>query len=135
MDLEKESVFGIGTDIIEVDRVKSAINSNTRFLKKVFTRIEIEYCENKKTPYTKYISYAQRFAAKESIFKSLGIGLYEQGLFFKDIGITNEENGKPLVTVSGPLENICSEKKISRIEVSMSGLEKYAVAFAIAFSK
>ena len=59
-----------GTDIIEVDRVRTSIeNVGEKFLKKVFTDNEIRYCESKKTQ--KYQHYAGRFAAKEAVFKAI----------------------------------------------------------------
>jgi len=61
-----------GTDIIEIDRIKDAIKSDT-FIKKIFTEKEIEYCESKKDP-ARIQSYAARFAAKEAIFKAISKG-------------------------------------------------------------
>ena len=59
-----------GTDIIEINRVKDSIKQvGDRFLQKVYTKNEIEYCESKKVQ--KYQHYAARFAAKEATFKAI----------------------------------------------------------------
>ena len=66
-------IFGIGTDLVEVSRVEKILQKwGEKFLKKVFSQNEIEYCKKKAFP---AIHFAARFAAKESFLKSLGIGL------------------------------------------------------------
>ena len=57
-------IYGIGTDIIEISRIKNAINNTALFKSKVYTKKEIEYIEKKRNPYA---SYAGRFAAKEAV--------------------------------------------------------------------
>ena len=54
-------ILGIGTDIIEINRIKDAINNIKSFKERVFTKLEIEHVEKRKNPYP---SYAGRFAAK-----------------------------------------------------------------------
>ncbi len=61
-----------GTDIIEIDRVKKAIeDTQEEFLDRVYTKNEIEYCESKKN--VRFQHYAARFASKETIFKAIAI--------------------------------------------------------------
>ena len=62
-------MYKIGTDIVEVERIKKAIERTEKFKINVFSTKEIEYCENKKN---KYESYAGKFAAKEAYFKAKG---------------------------------------------------------------
>ena len=78
----------IGVDIVEVTRIKNAIEKNNGFLEKVFTKKEIEYCEKRKN---KYQSYAGRFSAKEDFVKAIGTG-FNNEISFKDIEILNDDN-------------------------------------------
>ena len=66
-------IFGIGSDVVEVERIKNAIENHPRFLKKIYTEKEIKYCESKNT--NRFQSYASRFAGKEAVAKSLRQGL------------------------------------------------------------
>lgn len=117
-------IKGIGTDIAEVDRIKNSIEKyGKRFLNRIFTETEIEYCE--KFGETKYVHYAARFCAKESFSKAIGTGI-TQGFKFKEIGIKNAPSGNPSVELSGGL----SEKWGSyKIEITLSHTDNYAVAF------
>ena len=87
-------IYGIGTDIIEISRIREAINRTSSFKRKVYTEKEIEYIEKKKEPYA---SYAGRFAAKETVSKALGTGV--RGFSLNDVEILNDELGKPTVTL------------------------------------
>ena len=90
-----------GTDIIEIERVKSSIEEiGERFLEKVFTQNEIDYCESKKKQ--KYQHYAARFAAKEAAFKAISCELVNKyDISFKDIEVENNEQGRPSLKISG----------------------------------
>lgn len=95
-------IVGIGTDIIEVERIKGAIERmGKRFLDRVFTKTEQEYCETFNE--NKWEHYAARFAAKESFSKAIGTGITE-GFKLNEIGIRNEKNGKPVLELSGGLK-------------------------------
>ncbi len=74
-----------GTDIIEIERIKDSIEeTNNKFLNRVYTEKEIEYCESKKIQ--KYQHYAARFAAKEAVFKAISIKLEDKySICWKDI--------------------------------------------------
>lgn len=114
----------VGTDIIEVERIKNALD-NPNFLLKVYTDNEINYCEGKNEN-IKYQHYAARFAAKEAVFKAISNKLdnkYEIG--WKNIEILNEESGRPKVNIIG-----IDLKKIE-IDVSISHIKEYATATAI----
>ncbi|MCI8276627.1 MAG: holo-ACP synthase [Clostridia bacterium] len=112
-----------GTDIIEIKRIEKAIETKEeKFLKKIFTDKEIEYCEKKEQ---KYEHYAARFAAKEAIFKAISLKTKEP-IKWKMIEITNTKGGKPIVNF---LEKI---EKLQAIDVSISHCKDYAIANAIA---
>lgn len=112
-----------GVDIIEIERVKDSIEKvGERFLKKVFTDKEIEYCENRKGQ--KYQHYAGRFAAKEAAFKAISSQLDDKySVSWKDFEILNDEHGRPQINIS----NINVEK-IDNIDVSISHCKLYATA-------
>ena len=112
-----------GTDIIEIDRIRESIEKmGERFVKRVFTKNEIEYCESKKAQ--KYQHYAARFAAKEATFKAISEELdNKNSICWKDFEVINDENGKPrLNIICSDLGNIISK------DISISHCKEYAVA-------
>ena len=116
-----------GTDIIEISRIKESIQeAGERFLNRVYTKAEIEYCESKKQQ--KYQHYAARFAAKEAVFKVISCLLDDKySICCKDIEVVNDSQGKPKVNLLG-----IDEKRIENISLSMSHCKEYAVANAVA---
>lgn len=112
-----------GTDIIEVSRIKNCIEDlGDKFLNKVYTPKEIEYCNSKKN--VKYQHFAARFAAKEAIFKAVSDLLDDKyEISWKNAEIINDENGKPQVHFIGK-----SFDEIISIDISLSHLKEYAVA-------
>lgn len=112
-----------GTDIIEVERIKSCIeDKKDKFLNRVFTDNEICYCESKKAQ--KYQRYAGRFAAKEAAFKAISKSLDDKySVCWKDFEIVNDEQGRPIIN----LLNI-SNDKIESIDVSISHCKLYATS-------
>ncbi len=120
-------IFGIGTDIIEIERVKNAIKKNDRFLDRMFTPHEIEYYKLRKY---KAESIAAGFAAKEAVLKSLGTGL--SGFTWKDIEILRLKVGKPIVRFSGAVKDFIDANGIGEIHISISHSKHFAVANAVA---
>jgi holo-[acyl-carrier protein] synthase len=121
-------IFGVGTDIIEVGRINAAIEKSPSFKKRVYTALEVNYCENKKKG--KYPSYAARFAAKEAVAKSLleGVG---KNISLSEIELTNTENGAPYIVLYGNTLQYSKSLGIREIKVSVSATENFAVAYAI----
>jgi|OM-RGC.v1.026690041 holo-[acyl-carrier protein] synthase len=123
-------LIGVGTDSIEIVRVRAAIEKiGCSFVRRLFTEREEEYCEGKKDPYS---SYAARFAGKEAVFKALGLGL--GGCKWTDVEIINEAGGRPQVFLYGQAAQIAQEKKIAGVLISLSHDRERAVAFAAAVS-
>jgi holo-[acyl-carrier protein] synthase len=123
-------VLGLGIDIIEIARIKKSIDGfGERFLNKVFTEGEINYCENK---FNKNQHYAARFAAKEAVYKALASG-WKEGLRWKDIEIQNDVSGMPSINPSGKLKAFLS--KNTQLRISISHSENYVTAVAIIFRK
>ena len=112
-----------GTDIIEISRIKNDIEKiGDKFLDRVFTKREIQYCESKKIQ--KYQHYAARFAAKEAVFKAISYQIKDKySISWKDIEIENDSQGRPKINIIGiNLENI------ENIDVSLSHCKEYAIA-------
>jgi holo-[acyl-carrier protein] synthase len=111
-------IFGIGIDIIEVDRIARLAGKSPRFLDRIFTPREIEYCSKKKN---KQQNFAARFAAKEAFFKALG-----RRIGWKDVELINRPSGQPDLLIKSQVQ-----RPFDRIHVSVSHLADYAVAVVI----
>lgn len=121
-------IITVGTDIIEVSRIKDALENN-KFASNVFTEREIEYCESKKNQ--KYQHYAVRFSAKEAIFKAISKYLVDKYIIsWKNVEILNDENGRPYANFIGVEKAFLPEIDVSKmkIDVSLSHIKEYAVA-------
>lgn len=117
-------IFGIGTDIIEVERIDRLVGKGDAFRNKVFTENEIEYCERSKH---KAERYAARFAAKEALFKAMGTGCRGE-MNFRNIEVFSDGLGKPMIRTFGAVEEFLKQHKIETIHLSMSHLKTMAVA-------
>lgn len=124
------NIFDTGIDIIEIKRIKDAIEKNPRFMEKIFTDKEINYF---KLNGFRYESIAGSFAAKEAISKAIGTGV--RNFKFKDIEILRNELGKPVVKTYNNLSDICIKYNVIDIKVSISHCKDYAVANAITIVK
>lgn len=122
-------IYGIGVDLIEVKRIKSAIEKNPGFIKKVYTDSEVKYCAGKLR--SRFISYAERFAAKEAVLKSLRTGICKS-IRFNEIEVVNLHSGEPVINLYGTTKAYCDKLTIKDIKITLSGTEEHAVAFAIA---
>lgn len=118
----------IGTDIIEISRIKKSIeDTDNKFIERIYTNKEIEYCESRKSQ--KYQHYAVRFAGKEAVFKAISSVLKNKfEIDWKDIEILNDSSGRPYVNI---LKSKISDK--INIDISLSHCKEYAVANVIAY--
>ena len=115
-----------GTDIIEIARIKESIEKlGDKFIDRVFTIKEKQYCESKGKQ--KYQSYAARFAAKEATFKAISCKLKDKyEISWTDIEVENDEQGKPKLNIKN-----FDNKEIEDIDISISHCKQYAVANVI----
>lgn len=120
-------IAGLGMDMIEVERITIKIAKESGFRELVFSPKEIEYCEAKAN---KYEHYAARFAAKEAFFKALGTGWFN-GTAFNEIEISNDDKGKPLLTLLGETAILVAGMNIKNINVSLTHLKTIASAVVI----
>lgn len=120
-------IIGIGTDIIEIERIKQAVMASAgRFATKVFTPEEIAYCQGKKNPYP---SFAARFAAKEAVLKALGCGF--SGVRWQDIEVVKQD-GAPRILLRGKTLEIARGLGVSQVMISLAHSNSHAVAYAVA---
>lgn len=110
-------IIGIGTDLVEVERIK-AFAQKSGALKRIFSTEEINYCQSRKNQYE---HLAVRFAAKEAVFKALPF----EGVAFKNITVINLESGRPQVVVKDVRANGLN------ILISLSHTRHYAIAQVI----
>jgi holo-[acyl-carrier protein] synthase len=116
-------VAEIGVDVVEIARVRRALERHENgFRRRVYTELEWRQCG------ASYESLAGRFAAKEAIMKSLGVG----GMAFRDIEIVRSPSGKPEVRLAGRMQQRAVRLGIATIKVSISHSRENAVAVALA---
>ena len=127
-------IINIGTDIIDIRRIKKTINKyGDKFKNRCFHKSEILKSENRlKTAE----SYSKRYAAKEACAKALGTGL-ARGVFWKDIEVINNEFGKPIILLHNKALNFLNKMDKDNnlnIELSLSDEKNYAIANVIIYS-
>ena len=120
---------GIGTDIINNNRIKSLLKKKN-FIDRTFSKREI-FISRKFLNKTNFFS--KRFAAKESFVKALGTG-FRNNLNFKDIEIANDKLGKPYYLINTKIKQMIKrKKKIEKFQLflSISDEKDYSIAFTI----
>ena len=122
-------IFATGIDIIEIERVQKAVGrSGQRFIERIFTDAEIEYCSNKKHSIQ---HYAARFAVKEAVYKALKPAPGTP-LRWREIEVTHVDGVQPELKLSGETKSISEKAGITRICISLSHSSKFAAAVAVA---
>jgi holo-[acyl-carrier protein] synthase len=110
-------IFGIGVDVVHISRIDSLLNRwGDRFLQRVFTEKEIQYCLLRKRPSP---HLAVRFGAKEAFLKALGVG-YSKGVRWKDIEVTLNTSGRPGIQLHNHTKTLSQRHGANRIHLSMS---------------
>ena len=124
-------IFGIGIDVIEIERVEGAIESfGERFLDRIFTNEEQQYCLKQKRP---AVHLAARWSAKEATSKALGtvIGTV---LSWKDMEVVRRQTGEPEMILKGDGLVFSRQQGIDQIKISLTHAQNYAAANAVAIS-
>ena len=120
-------IVGTGVDIIEVKRIKKAVDLwGEKFSKRVFTQKELDYAEKKKFPHQ---TLAARFACKESVLKAFGDT--RVGIRLRNIEILNDPKGKPEVVLHKEAKEFARINDLDNIIISVSHTRDYAVSNAI----
>ena len=121
-------IVGVGVDIVNVTRLKSAIERfGDRFLRRVFTEKELQDCLGKANQYERL---AARFAAKEAVVKAIGIGL-RNGITWQDVEVRNDGMGKPDIYTHGKCKQMMHVLSVNRIHVSLSHFDEMAIAMVV----
>jgi len=113
-------ILGVGTDIVETERIREVCERDGGFIERVFTPTERNYADSKPS---KYLHLAARFAAKEAVAKALG------GPFgWKEVEVVNNADGKPMVNLSGRAIEAAAG---ATVHLSVSHTKHYASAVAV----
>ena len=117
----------LGNDIIEIERIRQAIERSSLFVERVYTPHEIDYCESRNKG--RYESFAGIYAAKEAFIKALGTGMRHGS--WQDIEIYHDELGAPLIRLQDTFKNIYETSGYTNIHVSISHCKEYAMSTVI----
>ncbi len=121
-------VVGLGLDLVEVDRLGAVIaRHGERFLRRVFTECERDYCEAKSEP---AVFYAARFAAKEAVAKAFGTGI-GSAIGWLDIEVVRDAVGAPSVRLAGKGAELAELRGVDRVLLSMTHTRGMAAASVV----
>jgi holo-[acyl-carrier protein] synthase len=121
-------IVGTGIDIAEVPRIREAIERHgERFLKRIFTEGEIQYCESKANRVERY---AARFAAKEAGMKAIGTG-WNHGVCWRDIEVARKPGGRPTLLLHGKAAEFAAKLGATNIALSLTHTAQEAMAQVI----
>jgi holo-[acyl-carrier protein] synthase len=122
------SVFGIGVDMVETTRIEHSIERfGERFMRRVFTQGEIDYCQSMKFPAR---HFAARFAAKEAVSKAFGTGI-GKSMGWRDIDVHRKESGEPFLVLEGGAKQLATERGVSATWITLSHTDHHAVAMIV----
>ncbi len=132
-DLEAGTrVLGIGVDIVETARIQSSIERfGDRFLRRIFTQGERDYCSAMAFPAR---HYAARFAAKEAVSKAFGTGIGRQ-IGWRDIEVKRKETGEPYILLHDSAAALAGSLGVVHALISLSHSDHYSVANAIVIAR
>jgi holo-[acyl-carrier protein] synthase len=120
-------IVGLGSDLLDVARVEQKLREDSNLVTSLFTPLEIAYCEGKHCPAE---HYAARFAAKEALLKALGTG-WRDGLSWREIEIQNDDLGRPVMVLSGRVEQLACQRNVVRVHVSLTHSATHAAATVV----
>lgn len=123
-------ITGLGVDIVEIDRMRAALERHPRLRERIFSADERAYCEGRNKP---EIHYAMRFAAKEAVLKALGTGF--TGMRFTDVEVLRDDRGRPVPHLKGRAAEVAAEFGVVEMHLSLSFTHTTAVASAVAITE
>ncbi len=123
-------IVSIGIDIIEVRRVREVLARTPRFIDRVFTPHERDYCKQHRGAAAYAQHFAARFAAKEAVFKALGTG-WSGGLGWQDVEVLRQDSGAPLLNLTGQAQRLFARSGANRTHLSISHTSEHAIAQVI----
>lgn len=123
----KGPLLGVGVDIVSVSRIRGLIErQGERFINRVYTEVEIEYCSRFKDPSERY---AVRFAAKEAVAKAFTVGIGEH-LDWKSVGVVTGDRGQPTIVLDQKGDLLLYQVGGENVAISLSHTDETAIAFA-----
>jgi holo-[acyl-carrier protein] synthase len=121
-------IVGLGTDLVEVDRFRLAMQRRTTLTQRLFSDAERGYAEGQHDPAK---SLAVRFAAKEAVMKALGVGLGSFAL--RDVEVVRDDDaGTPSLVLHGKARTLARERGVTGWLLSLTHTDASAMAVAIA---
>jgi len=121
-------IFGVGTDIVEVSRIQATFDRfGDHFVQRLLMEEELELFHKTKWP-VRFL--AMRFAGKEAAVKAMGTG-FGHGMWLRDVGIINNDWGRPLIIWSERGQNLCAEMGIGAGHVSLTDDAGLVIAVAV----
>lgn len=128
------TIYGIGTDIVQISRVEAALGRNGRFAEKILGPEELVkfHARRAKNEIRGLRFLATRFSAKEAFSKAIGLGM-RMPMTWRSAQMLNAPSGKPVIVCSGALEEFMQQHKLTA-QVTISDEADYGVAFVIVTS-
>jgi holo-[acyl-carrier protein] synthase len=123
------SVIGLGADVVEVGRMRVALDRTASLAERLFSDGERAYAFEQHDPVK---SLAARFAAKEAVMKALGVGLGD--IDFHDVEVVRRDDGAPQLHVRGRARALAAQRGVTRWLLSLSHTDSTAMAVVIAES-
>lgn len=120
-------MIGIGVDVVEIERFRVSLQRTPTMRERLFTPVELEYVAAKADPVP---SLAARFAAREAVMKTLGLGLGAFG--FHDVWVERAPSGVPSLAFAGRAAVLAAEAGVVRWHLSLTHSDLVAVAYVVA---
>ena len=120
-------VRGIGVDAVDIDRFRRSLERTPSMRTRLFTSHELDYVAPKADPVP---SLAARFAAREAVMKSLGVGLGAFG--FHEVWVTRAVSGEPSLVVTGAALELAALAGVQRWHLSLTHTDTMAIAYVVA---
>jgi holo-[acyl-carrier protein] synthase len=120
-------VIGIGVDLVDIERFRRSLERTPSMRTRIFTEIELAYVAPQVDPVP---SLAARFAAREAVMKSLGVGLGAFG--FHEVWVERAASGQPSLVFAGRAAELSAEAGVRRWHLSLTHSDVMAAAYVVA---
>ena len=121
------AIIGIGIDLVDIERFRTSLERTPSMRTRLFTDVELAYVAPKSDPVP---SLAARFAAREAVMKSLGLGLGAFG--FHDVWVERAASGEPSLAITGRALDLAADAGVQRWHLSLTHSASTAGAYVIA---
>lgn len=121
------AIIGIGIDLVDIERFRTSLERTPSMRTRLFTDVELAYVAPKSDPVP---SLAARFAAREAVMKSLGLGLGAFG--FHEVWVERAESGEPSLAITGRASDLAAAAGVQRWHLSLTHSASTAGAYVIA---